>query len=76
MKTAVLCFFLCCITASQVQIADLYQMSDSIEKPGVLRHVVLFKFKADTPGGSLRKIEKAFYSFPKKFLKLQTSNGA
>ncbi|MGA9238913.1 Dabb family protein [Robiginitalea sp.] len=66
MKTAVLCFFLSCITASQAQIADLYKMPDSIEKPGVLRHVVLFKFKADTPGGTLRKIEKAFYSLPEK----------
>jgi hypothetical protein len=66
MKTAVLCFFLCCITASQAQKTDLYELPDSIEKPGVLRHVVLFKFKADTPGGTLRKIEKAFYSLPEK----------
>ena len=66
MKTTVLCFFLCCITASQAQIVDLYEMADSSQKPGVLRHVVLFKFKTDTPAGTLHTIEKAFYSLPEK----------
>jgi len=66
MKTIVLCFFLCCLTAGQSQIADLYEMEESSEKQGALRHVVLFKFKADTPRHTLRKIEKAFYSLPEK----------
>lgn len=66
MKTIFFFFFLFCITGSQAQIEDLYQMADSIEKPGVLRHVVLFKFKADTPGDTLRNIEKAFYTLPEK----------
>jgi len=66
MKTIFFFFFLFCITGGQAQIEDLYQMADSSEKQGVLRHVVLFKFKADTPGDTLLKIEKAFYTLPKK----------
>lgn len=71
MKTTVLCFFLFCITAGQAQIVDLYEMADSSEKPGVLRHVVLFKFKADTPGDTIHKIEKAFYSLPDKISEIE-----
>lgn len=66
MKTFLLIAFFCCAMNSQAQIVDLYKMSESEEKGTALRHVVLFKFKAEAPSSAIEEIEQAFASLPSK----------
>ena len=53
--------------SSQAQIVDLYKKpgAKSVQQEEVvLRHVVLFKFKPETPKDAIRKIEEAFNALP------------
>ena len=53
--------------SSQAQIVDLYKQpaTKAVDQEGaVLRHVVLFKFKPETPPEAIRKIEEAFNALP------------
>ena len=64
MRTLFLLFFALSTTYGQAQIVDLYKMPDPSKKQNVLRHVVLFKFKADAPSNAITEVERAFASLP------------
>ena len=53
----------CCVSVASVVLAD----GAAAEEQGkVLRHVVLFKFKDDSPKEKVKEIEQAFAALPKK----------
>ena len=68
MKTLIFALFFALGTTSHAQIVDLYKKptKKTIDQEAVLRHVVLFKFKVETPADTIRKIENAFYALPEE----------
>ena len=67
MKTLLATLVLALGTTANAQIVDIYKkpaMKADKQQEAVLRHVVLFKFKADTPADTIRKIERAFNALP------------
>jgi hypothetical protein len=69
MKVLILTLFLALGTSVRAQIVDLYKQppkKTASRQMAVLRHVVLFKFRADTPADILRKIEGAFNALPEE----------
>ncbi len=67
MKTLFFTLLLTLGMNAQAQIVDLYKQpaKKEVSQPqAALRHVVLFKFKPDTPPDTIRKIEEAFNSLP------------
>lgn len=67
MKTLLFLLLLTLGMSSQAQIVDLYKQPAKKEGPreqAVLRHVVLFKFRPETPAETLRIIEEAFNALP------------
>jgi hypothetical protein len=68
MKTLIFALFFALCATSHAQIVDLYRKppKKSIDQEAVLRHVVLFKFKAVTPADTIRKIENAFNALPEE----------
>ena len=67
MKTLFLTLLLAFCTTSHAQIVDLYKQPAKKgvdQKKALLRHVVLFKFKPETPADTIRKIEEAFNALP------------
>ena len=68
MKTLIFALFFALGTTSHAQIVDLYKKptKKTIDQEAVLRHVVLFKFQAETPADTIRKIENAFNALPEE----------
>lgn len=67
MKTLIFILLFSLGATVQAQIVDLYKQpaNQVVKQPeAALRHVVLFKFRADTPSDTIRKIEKAFNALP------------
>ena len=71
MKAILGLLFLCASTGAHTQIADLHEIPKSAEKSGVLRHVVLFKFKTEAPESAVLEIEKAFAGLPAKIAEIK-----
>ena len=67
MKTLLFTLLLTLGMNSQAQIVDLYKQPAKkaiSQQQAALRHVVLFKFKQETPPDTVRKIEEAFNTLP------------
>lgn len=67
MRVFVLCSMIVAIVGCLVA-ATVFAADCKAKKPNVgkLRHVVIFKFKEDTPPEKIKEIEKAFRALPKK----------
>ena len=71
MKIIVFFVFMLCAPCTQAQIVDLYKMPVSKVKNTALRHVVLFKCKAETAPRTIEQIEKAFASLPSRISEIR-----
>ena len=74
MKTLILTLLLALGTTVQAQIVDLYKQppkKTASKQEAALRHVVLFKFRADTPADTIIKIERAFNALPEEISEIR-----